>query len=362
VERGVVRNLLFLTPSLDYGGAARQLTLLAAGLPRDRFQVRVCVLGRPAPWDDRLRRAGVQVDVLGRTRPLDLVPYLALRRLVRDFRPAVLHAWGPAALHAVYLSGGPAGARLIGSALLPSARSPHALDRFLLRRLSGVLAFGNAEAARYHRAGVSPMRTIVATPAEEIPDLSNAAALPELPDLPADARVLLGVGPLEPHKGFRDAVWALDILNYLMEDLHLILAGTGSDRAKVAHFARAVGAQRRVHFAGPVADLVPLLQRAEVVWVPSRQGGGVGAALAAMAAGKPVVASSLPALAEVVADGETGYLVPPGDKPALARQTRLLLEDPELARRLGAAGRERVRQLFPVAQLAAAAAALYEAT
>jgi glycosyltransferase involved in cell wall biosynthesis len=65
-----------------------------------------------------------------------------------------------------------------------------------------------------------------------------------------------------------------------------------------------------------------------------------------MAAGRPVVASRLPGIASAVIDGATGFLVSPGDKPALARQTRLLLQDPQLCQRLGEAGRKHVAQQF----------------
>ncbi len=75
------------------------------------------------------------------------------------------------------------------------------------------------------------------------------------------------------------------------------------------------------------------------------QAGGVNAALEAQAAGRPVVAGKTLALSEVVVDGETGALFPPGDKPALARQTRLLLDDPGRAHQMGAAGRQRVADL-----------------
>jgi glycogen synthase len=88
------------------------------------------------------------------------------------------------------------------------------------------------------------------------------------------------------------------------------------------------------------------MARSEVVWVPSLADGGARVALEAMAAGRPVVASRLPGLAEVVVEGETGFLVPPGDKIALARQTRRLLADAELRRRLGQAGRARIAQHF----------------
>ena len=80
-----------------------------------------------------------------------------------------------------------------------------------------------------------------------------------------------------------------------------------------------------------------------MVWVPSRDGGGVCAALEAMAAGRPVVATRVPELEEIIVDGETGFLVRRATRPSLARQTRLLLDDAALASRLGS-GRETARE------------------
>ena len=79
-----------------------------------------------------------------------------------------------------------------------------------------------------------------------------------------------------------------------------------------------------------------------------------------MAAGKPVIATRLPALAEIVADGEVGCLVPPGDKTELARQTRFLLNDPDRRRAYGEAGRRRAAEHFSVEQLVRRCAELYE--
>jgi glycosyltransferase involved in cell wall biosynthesis len=92
----------------------------------------------------------------------------------------------------------------------------------------------------------------------------------------------------------------------------------------------------------------PLLSRAAVVWVPSLTGGGVNVALEAMALGRAVVASRLPALAEVIADGKSGLLFTPGNKVELARQTRRLVDGPDLARRLGEEGRRRAAAQFSV--------------
>ena len=93
-----MQTILFVIPSLDYGGAARQLTLIAEGLPRDRFRPRVCVLGGDAPWAKELRASGVEVDILGWKRAFDPAPFLALRRLAAELRPDVVHLWGRAAL------------------------------------------------------------------------------------------------------------------------------------------------------------------------------------------------------------------------------------------------------------------------
>jgi glycosyltransferase involved in cell wall biosynthesis len=351
-----MRTLLFVIPSLEYSGAARQLTLLTAGLPRDLFHVRVAVLGVESPWVASLRGEGVEVEVLGWRRPFDVLPFVALRRLARSLRPDLVHVWGAVALRAIVLSGSRGANRLLVSAALTPAGRPSPLDRWLLRQVEGVIAFGAADAERYRRLGVADTRLTVVAPAMTI---STVPVEPvELPGMAASDRVLLGLGPIEQHKGFREAVWAFDILRHLYEDVHLVLAGNGSDRPRVEQFARQIHVIEHVHFLGACADTAPLLHRAEMVWAPSLRG-GVCAALEAMAAGRAVIASRCPDLAEVVVDGESGFLVEPDNKAALARQTRLLLDDPARRRSMGEAGRRRVADHFSVARLVEACARRY---
>ena len=76
-------RILFLVSELGYGGAAKQMALLASGLARGRFEARVCVLGPAGPRGEALGRAGVPVEALGWRRFLDVRPFLTLRRLVR---------------------------------------------------------------------------------------------------------------------------------------------------------------------------------------------------------------------------------------------------------------------------------------
>ncbi len=328
---------------------ARQLSLLASGLARDSFRVRVAVLGAETPWVSGLRSEGVEVEVLNRRRAFDVLPFARLRRLVRLGKPDIVHVWGATALRALVLSGSQSPSRLFVSSALSFVEKTMPPDRWLLRRVRGAIAFGEAEAERYRRLGVADARLTVVAPGMPVPEQIVApAALPGIAD---HERVLVGLGPIERHKGFREAVWAFDILAHFYDDVHLVLAGDGADRPRVERFARQIGVRPRVHFLGPHVESASLLQRADAVWVPSLRGGGVCATLEAMAASRPVIASHLPDLAEIVDEGQTGFLVEPDDKAALARRTRRLLDDAALRRRMGEAGRRRIRDCFSVVRL-----------
>jgi glycosyltransferase involved in cell wall biosynthesis len=351
-----VRKILLVIPQLDYRGPSRLFCLLAAGLPPET--VRVCVLGESSPWCDELRAAGITVDVLGWRRFLDVRPLVSLKALIGREKPDLVHAWGFAAAWTIVLCGARLPGRLLLSAAMPPWRRLSFAERWLLRRCGGVIAVGRAEAVAYQRLGVPANRLSIVPPAEPIPE--EKALLAPLPGLPSSSRVILTLGPLERHKGHRNAVWALDILNCLYDDVRLVLVGTGPDEQRVCQFTSSVRLDHRVHFTGVVADVQPWLARCEVVWIPSLRDGGRQSALTAMAAGRAVVATRLPRLAEVVADGRTGFLVTLGDKMELARQTRILLDHHDVRRDMGAAARQHVEKLFPPARMVSAFAEVYE--
>jgi glycosyltransferase involved in cell wall biosynthesis len=229
-----------------------------------------------------------------------------------------------------------------------------------LRFADAIVAGHAVEADAYRQLGLPPQRVHVLPPAVELP--------PDEPpplgvSLPPGARLVLGVGSLTPAHGFRDAVWAADILRYVVPGSHLVIVGDGPDRTRLRRFVQGIhgdSAERFIHRTPPRPDAAALLARADVVWVPSRSECGRQVLLEAMAAGRPVVASALPGLAAWVVDGVTGLLAPPGDPAGLARQTRRLLEDPDLARQLGAAARQAMVGHVPE-QVAPTHAGLYEA-
>jgi glycosyltransferase involved in cell wall biosynthesis len=115
-----------------------------------------------------------------------------------------------------------------------------------------------------------------------------------------------------------------------------------------------------VLFLGRRDDIPALLAQCDVCVLPSLSEGLPLAVLEAMAAGKPVVACAVGGVPELVADGQTGLLVPPADPQALAAAIRGLLSDPVLARQLAAAGQARVLQDFSIGAMVARITAIYE--
>jgi glycogen synthase len=212
------------------------------------------------------------------------------------------------------------------------ARRAPPLARSVLRRARLVICASNALAEAAVELGAREVRVI-----------PSAVDVPEHVGEEADPPVVLFVGRLSGEKGILELVKAAD-------GLKLVVAGHGPLRERVP------GALGFV----PHHELGPLYERAAVVAVPSlREGFGVACA-EAMAHGRPVVASAVGGLLDLVVDGETGLLVPPGDVPALRAALERLLADRELRHRFGEAGRERIRRSFSWPAVTDATIAAYE--
>jgi glycosyltransferase involved in cell wall biosynthesis len=178
--------------------------------------------------------------------------------------------------------------------------------------------------------------------------------------LEADRPVVLTVGRLAHMKGQRHLIDAVPGLAARFPGLAVVLLGDGSLRNALQERAAALGVAGNVVFCGHRPDARRLLAAADVFVLPSRHEGMPLAALEAMEAGLPVVATRVIGSAEVVDDGVTGALVRPGDPTALGAAVARLLADPALRRRQGAAGRCRYEARFTRERMAVETAGVYE--
>jgi glycosyltransferase involved in cell wall biosynthesis len=170
-------------------------------------------------------------------------------------------------------------------------------------------------------------------------EVAEPAAL----DLP-DGSVTVGfVGRLVEEKGLAELAAAWRSLVPDRPRLHLVIAGAGKYEGE---FRRLLGDAPRVHWLGFRTDVPRVMKALDLVVVPSWEEPFGIVAIEAMAAGRPVLATRAGGMVEVVRDGETGRLVPPGDAKALAAGIVEMTSDAEMQDRMGRAGLERVRQRF----------------
>lgn len=165
---------------------------------------------------------------------------------------------------------------------------------------------------------------------------------------PGGEQVLLYVGRLVPWKGVQYLIDAMVVLKE-RPPVRLLILGSGPAREDLEERAREKGIADRVTFVGNVAreELPRYYALSDVVVGTSFANETFGIALCeAMACSRPVVASNFGGFREVVEEGVTGFLVPPQDSTALAEKISLLLEDQELRRRFGEAGKKRVSEVF----------------
>jgi glycosyltransferase involved in cell wall biosynthesis len=287
-----------------------------------------------------VRRRGVEVEVVGpeQFRGFGLTfghgvlgnlrrrPWLAL------FAPALLASFVRAArrvdadlLHAHWLPSGWVAARTgtpyvvqVWGTDVELARHAPRLARRVLRGAHLVIAASTALAESARALGAVDVR-VIPSGIDLPPEVGEERSPPEV----------LYAGRLSPEKGIEELVAAAD-------GIKLVVAGDGPLRDSVP------GALGFV----PHDELERLYARAAVVVCPSRREGFGVACLEAMAHGRPVVATDVGGLRDLVVDGETGLIVPPRDPTALRAALEQLLADPKLRQRLGAAGRERARARF----------------
>ena len=335
------------------GGAQESYTGLLLGLDRTRYDVRALSLSAGSAVQ-RLRGLGVAVDVIDeaddelavrelaawlRREEIDLVHAHMYRAEVIGTRAAV--AAGTAVIVATVHSSRVRSAEDVGTL---ASLTPQ-MDRLVVPSAS-IERKVRAEGRGAARFAIVPNGIDLS----RFSGLVRPCALRREYGIPSSAPLLGVIARLEPEKGHRHLVAAMPAILEAVPDAWLAVIGEGSEadalRAQAASLGRRVAG--RIVFTGRRDDVSAVTADLTVAVLPSlREAQGISL-LEAMARRVPVVASDVGGIPEVITDGVDGRLVPPGDAPALAAAITELLRDPELARRLGEAGRRTVEERFSI--------------
>jgi glycosyltransferase involved in cell wall biosynthesis len=324
---------------------------LLALLPRLRergWDVRMLMLHEeePGAWDfaRALRARGVPLDAIRVRADVDPIAFGQLLAYLVRTRPAILHT------HLVH-------AETYGLLAGTAARIPvrfstkHGFNEFREMPYFGVADRAVATLAHVEIAisrGLARYLEEVEGFDGESFEIVHYGIEPDGEPAPYDggAPRLLCVGRLIPIKGHIVLLRAFAAARREVPELELDVAGRGPLEPALRALARELGVADAVRFLGHVTPIQGAIERAAVVVVPSMGEGFGMVALEAMERARPVVAASIGGLGEIVRDGVTGLLVPPGEAEPLAAAIVRVASDPELGRKMGAAGRERALARF----------------
>ncbi len=340
------------------GGAEFHCLTLTAGLVERGIAVEA-ICGDDGSLTRELRRRSVPVHVFPvahygiyehmREEPvIDWSTVERIAALLRTFRPHVVHSHlMPAHLHAALaaLEAGTPGV------LYTEHNFAIPATNVLLSRLSRSRTIVPSLAAfdLLARGGVPPDH-IAVIPHGVGPE---RFAVDERAVADARARLDLGTGPvigtvarLSPEKAIDTLLRAAQRLVGVAPELTVLIVGDGPLAAELEHLAGKLGIAQAVRFLGFRTDAGVLMQLMDVFILPSRMESVGLVLLEAMAAGRPIVATTVGAIPEYVDHDGGGLLVPPDDPAALAGAIQRLLDDPAWRERLGAAGRARARERY----------------
>jgi len=353
-------NLVHLTASTFFGGPERQMLGLAQALPnfvRTTF-TSFPESGRSSAFLAEVRKHGFATAALTTDFPKVFAAVREVTELLRTAACDVLFCHGYKA-HML----GRLAARRVGIPAVAVSRGWTGetrkvklyewLDRRHLRFMDHVVCVSEGQAEK--------VRKWCRVPASRLSVIRNSARLaafehtgPSAHDrlrsfFPSDSavsQVVLAAGRLSPEKGFSVLIEAAHAICRENPFAGVVIFGEGQLRGELEARVAQLGLTGRVVLPGFRTDLDSLISGADVVVLPSFTEGLPNVALEASAAGVPVVATAVGGTPEVIADGANGFLVPPGQPPAIAVKVRELLRDAALRTHFGITGQQRMHELF----------------
>ena len=363
-------GIVHIVDSLEFGGLERVVTDLAISQNQAGHRVSVFSISATEGLRPVLEAAGVPVLVGGKQGTLDLRVLRMLRAHVSGNRLDIVHTHN-------FVPNYYAAAALLGTRRHVLVNTCHNMgSRLSNRRLRWLYRWSLRKTAKVAMVGGQVHDRLVA---DGIVDAANAVTVlngipvQRFADLPADqrvrARALLGiaqddqvigcVGRLVPLKNHRLLLSCLPRLLVLYPRLKVVLIGEGPLREELLAYARSLGVEAQVVFAGAHADVATLLPALDVFALPSRTEGLSIALLEACAAGLPIVATAVGGNPEIISDGVTGRLIANEDAEELCSVLDGLLADPAERERLGAGARGWVKENGSVESMQQNYSALY---
>lgn len=331
---------------------------LARGLDSERFEVKVATVVAGGPLEEEFQAAGVPVRIFKKKSKLGFGVIWQIRKYLWAEAPDIVHThlfggdtWGRAA------------AILARVPVIISTEHNTNLDEgWVKRKVKKFLSFFTKKIIAVSEAVKNYSVTHDKISAKKIAVIRNGIDLRKFSSLPekdfGDPPVIGVVGRLEEQKGHKYLFEALNLIKTIPWILWVV--GDGSRKNNLERLAKDLNLRERIIFLGARRNVPEILSKIDIVVMPSLWEGLGIAALEAAAAGKPIVASRVGGIPEIISDGETGILVEPGNVKSLADGLEHVLLGKIDAKDMGARAKEMVREKFSVEKMVEEYEMLYE--
>ena len=354
---------------LSYGGAERQVSLLAKGLHAAGRPVTViCLSEMLEPFGAELEQAGVRLRWIPRRGHYEPGRVLRLAGLLREEKVKLIHSHLEVANIYSYLARPLAGR----PGFIPSVRTRPVKMRLFESALvgrslkAGDCIHANCQAAARtfaERYRIDPARFRVihngVAPLPETDEQARNSARREF-HIPQDRLVVATLSKDSPDKNVPAFLRLVRSLSSRFNNLAALVAGQGLDDSYAARERQATAGGAEISFLGPLNDVRPLFAAADIFVLTSIREGLPNVIMEAMVSGLPVVTYAAGGAGELIEDQDSGSLVPCGDEEALFTAAHDLLKHSDRARSMGRAGRRRMLEHFSVEKMVSRTAAMYE--
>ena len=361
-----MKHVLHLTETSDTGGAENMFISLVENLDKNRYKSIACLLGDG--WlKVQLQRRGIETIVVPQRHSFDFPWLFQLTRLLRDRSIHVMHAHEFAMnVYGSILS------KVTGIPIVTTVHGKNYYWEKWRRRLAYRFTARQSTMVAVSEDLKQFLMQRVAIPAGNIRVVHNGIDFHHYGEMDRNNTIRreLGIDAKQPVIGTVGNLFAVKGQIYLLRacksvaktfpDFVLLVAGEGEELGSLEEEACNLGIRGNVKFLGFREDVPALLQTMDVFVLPSLSEGLPLSVLEAFALQKPVVATNVGGIPEIVRDEATGYLVPPKSPEALAVRIIGLLRDPQKAAKIGQAGRERVEEAFGLEQMVQKYQSLYE--
>lgn len=364
-------KIFYVIDSFDLGGAQTQLLELVRFLDKQEYRIAVCPLWPIMALEPAFKDAGVEIIRVHKNFSYDISEIWRLAQSIRHFQPDIVHTWlftgnlwgrlaAKLARSPVIIAGE---MTIVPAEQLPFYNFP--INKLLAHWTDMITANSQAGIERLHQDGFKARKLHLIYHGVDIqrfsPEKTNQyrGEIRKKLGIEMDVVTICVMARMTQQKGQAVFLQAVKRVVDAGLDVRCLLIGDGPDRDSLEALTLSLGLSEKVLFLGYRQDTPELLSASDIFALSSYWEGLPNAVLEAMSMGLPIVATNVSGTAEVVQDGITGFLVPPGNQDAMADSLMSLMKDPHLRDRMGKAGRNRCVEEFSLEHTAMQTTALY---